>query len=109
MFRRASVLHYARIRQGRNHRRNTHPHHVVPRYALPVSDPSRTLLARIPTSSHAPTKHEELLDIVLRTGAGLPFRRPLSNPALSSVMVQLSLLGFAHESQFLADALEELT
>lgn len=47
------------------------------------------------------------LDIVLESGAGPTVQQALKNPALFSMVIQLSLLGFCHERQSLANAMVE--
>lgn len=45
------------------------------------------------------------IDIILESGAGPTVQEALKNPALFSMVVQLSLLAFAHEDESLANAM----
>ena len=47
------------------------------------------------------------LDIVLESGAGPTVREALKNPALFSMVIQLSALAFSHEEESLANAIVE--
>ena len=47
------------------------------------------------------------VDIVLETGAGPTVRESLKNPALFSMVIQLSMLTFAHQTEHLANAIVE--
>ena len=47
------------------------------------------------------------LDIILESGSGPTVQEALKNPALFSMVIQLSGLAFAHESEYLANAIVE--
>ncbi len=47
------------------------------------------------------------MDIVLESGSGPTVQEALKNPALFSMVIQLSALGFAHEDESLANAIVE--
>ena len=47
------------------------------------------------------------VDIVLEAGAGPTVQESLKNPALFSMVIQLSMLSFSHEAENLADAIVE--
>ena len=51
----------------------------------------------------------QYIDIVLEAGAGPTVQQALKNPALFSMVIQLSALAFSHEDESLANAIVEAT